>query len=342
MYAVAKSLLFQLPPETAHNFAMSSLSFAEQLGLLKFFNSAHSEGNTTYEVGGLQFPNRIGLAAGFDKNGDHIEALARLGFGFIELGTVTPRAQDGNPKPRLFRLPEHEAIINRMGFNNKGVEHLVRNISEFRDQGSLPVILGSNIGKNFDTPLEEAHRDYQKCLKAVFPVSDYITLNVSSPNTKGLRDLQKGSDFEKLLGAVKDEHSSLLAGSSSKPPLFVKIAPDLSEEAIDEIAKTLLRFEIDGVIATNTTVSRDAVTGHHFAKEAGGLSGKPLQGVSSKVVARLRSALGSEMPIIGVGGVDSPYQAQEMRKAGADLIQLYSGFIYHGPALIKNLIKACV
>ncbi len=340
MYPLAKSLLFTLPPETAHKIAMHSLTLAERIGLLSLCIARDRSKDHACDFLGLHFPNRVGLAAGFDKNGDHIEALASLGFGFIEVGTVTPRPQIGNPKPRLFRLPEHEAIINRMGFNNKGVAHLVRNISNLRAKGTLPYVLGTNIGKNFDTPNESADSDYVKCLQAVFPVSDYITLNISSPNTKGLRDLQKGDELQKLVGAVKEEHSRLLAKSSSPVPLFVKIAPDLDEAAVDAIAEVLRQFEIDGVIATNTTISRTAVEGHPHAGEAGGLSGKPLDGVSSEIVRRLRSQVPENMPIIGVGGIGSLAGARNMRDAGADLIQLYSGFVYHGPALIQELARS--
>ncbi len=288
---------------------------------------------------GLDFPNRIGLAAGLDKNGEYINALSNLGFGFIEIGTVTPRPQPGNPKPRLFRLPKAKAIINRMGFNNKGIDYLTDQVALARQKG-FDGIIGINIGKNVDTPVEEAIEDYLKCLRTAYPYADYITVNISSPNTPGLRTLQYGEELDQLLASIKFEQMKLAASHRMYKPVAVKVAPDLESEEITEIAKTLLVNNIDALIATNTTLSRDAVRGIPHAEEAGGLSGAPVRDMSTKVISEFHECLKGEIPIIGVGGISSAQDAQNKLDAGADLVQVYSGLIYEGPALIKDCLNS--
>ena len=283
----------------------------------------------------LDFPNPVGLAAGLDKNGDYIDALAALGFGFIEIGTVTPRPQPGNPKPRMFRLAEQQAIINRMGFNNQGVDHLIENVKRSRYRG----ILGINIGKNFDTPIERAADDYLACLEKVYPHASYITVNISSPNTKNLRQLQQENEFDALLTALKQTQKSLASQHGKYVPLTIKIAPDLNDAEIDMIADRLTRHRIDGVIATNTTLSRTGVEQSRYANEPGGLSGKPLQRGATHVVHRLAQQLNGRIPIVGVGGIDSASAADEKFSAGATLVQVYSGLIYRGPDLIEEILK---
>jgi dihydroorotate dehydrogenase len=275
----------------------------------------------------------VGLAAGLDKNGEHIDALAELGFGFIEVGTVTPRPQPGNPKPRLFRLPQHEAIINRMGFNNDGVDKLVENVKRARFKG----VLGINIGKNFDTPIERAVDDYLIGLAKVYPHASYVTVNISSPNTKNLRDLQQSDELEKLLAALKAEQRRLSTEHGRHVPLALKIAPDLVDEQIDAIAEKLVRLEFDAVIATNTTISRDKVAGHPLAGETGGLSGTPVRDASTAVIRRLAGTLQGKVPIIGVGGIFSATDAREKLAAGASLVQIYTGLIYRGPELVREI-----
>lgn len=284
---------------------------------------------------GLSFPNPVGLAAGLDKNGECIDGLAALGFGFIEIGTVTPRPQPGNPKPRLFRLPEAEALINRMGFNNKGVDYLVEQVKKARYRG----ILGINIGKNRDTPLDRALDDYLIGLRKVYPYASYVTVNISSPNTPGLRDLQAGENLYHLLSGLRQERENLAQRHGRRVPLAVKIAPDLESEQIKQIADALVEFEIDAVIATNTTASREGVEGLAHGEETGGLSGRPLFGKSTDVVARLSQALQGAIPVIGCGGIASTEDARRKFEAGADLIQIYTGFIYRGPALIREIVK---
>jgi dihydroorotate dehydrogenase len=284
---------------------------------------------------GLTFPNPVGLAAGLDKNGDYIDALAALGFGFIEIGTVTPRPQPGNPKPRLFRIPEASAIINRMGFNNLGVDHLVRNVQGMRYRG----ILGINIGKNFDTPIERATDDYLSCLTKVYPHASYVTVNISSPNTKNLRQLQQSDELGQLLGALKAEQTRLADLHGKYVPLALKIAPDLDTEQVIAIADLLRAHRIDAVIATNTTLSRQGVENLPHGAEAGGLSGAPVRLQSTTVVKQLSIALQGELPIIGVGGILSGLDAQEKIKAGASLVQIYSGLIYRGPELITEICR---
>lgn len=334
MYSLIRSLLFTLPTETSHNVSLNSLDAMERLGLIGLIS--HDVADDPRQVMGITFPNPVGLAAGLDKNGDHIDALAALGFGYIEIGTVTPRPQPGNPMPRLFRLPKANAIINRMGFNNKGIDYLIERVKEAKYNG----ILGINIGKNFDTPVERAVDDYLICMRKAYPHASYITVNLSSPNTPGLRDLQFGEPLNQLLSALKAEQQVLADLHSVYVPLVVKIAPDMIEEDVDTVAKALLDNGIDGVIATNTTIDKRAVSHLAHGDETGGLSGAPVREKSTRVVARLAQALAGRMPIIGVGGIDSGESALEKQNAGADLIQVYTGFIYRGPQLVAECAKA--
>lgn len=333
LYPLLRPALFSLDPELAHQVTLKLLKFSYQAGL-SALSKAHSD-NQPISIMGLDFKNPVGLAAGMDKNGDYIDALAALGFGFIEVGTVTPRAQPGNPKPRLFRLPEHKAIINRMGFNNYGVDHLIQQVKLSQFNG----ILGVNIGKNFDTPIKNATDDYLICLRKSYALASYITLNISSPNTKNLRQLQQGDEIKKLLSALKEEQLKLQQSYQKHTPLVVKIAPDLNQDEVIHIARLLLEFNIDGVIATNTTISREAVKGHKHAKETGGLSGAPVKESSTHVVAGLASELKGQIPIIATGGILSAEDAQDKLKAGASLVQIYSGLIYRGPQLIEDILR---
>ena len=330
IYPLTRKLLFRLAPETAHAFTLSSLDMLNRLKLISLVARPPVADPVT--VMGLQFANPIGLAAGLDKNGDHIDSLGALGFGFLEIGTVTPRPQPGNPQPRLFRLPEHEAIINRMGFNNRGLDALVANARARRYKG----VLGINVGKNVDTPVDQAERDYRLGIAAVYPYADYITVNVSSPNTPGLRDLQFGDSLKQLMAAVMDERDQQATVMGRKVPLAIKIAPDMDEAAIRFVARSLLEVGMDAVIATNTTISREAVALHPLAKEAGGLSGAPVRAPSTEVIRCLYAELGEQVPIIGVGGILDGASAAEKMAAGAKLIQLYSGFIYRGPELLRE------
>lgn len=334
MYNLARKALFCLDAETSHELTLDMLGAGERLGLIRPFVKPIPA--NPVEVMGLTFPNPVGMAAGLDKNGDCFNALGQLGFGFVEIGTITPRPQPGNPKPRLFRLPEHQGIINRMGFNNKGVAHLVEQVKRRRYSG----ILGINIGKNFDTPVEKAADDYQLCMQAVYEYADYITVNISSPNTPGLRDLQFGESLKSLLETVKAEQLALEKIHNRYVPVAVKIAPDMDEIAIQQVAEVLINSGLDGVIATNTTISREGVEGSKNADEAGGLSGAPVRDKSTEVIARLSEALGGKLPIIGVGGILNGADAAEKIKAGASLVQVYSGFIYRGPELIAESAKA--
>ena len=331
-YSLARPLLFKLDPEVAHDFSLAALAKIERTGLLPA--QRHPAGKSI-RIMGLDFPNVVGLAAGLDKNGDYIDALAALGFGHIEIGTVTPRQQPGNPKPRMFRLVEQAAIINRMGFNNDGVDRLIENVTRSRYRG----ILGINIGKNFDTPIERAADDYLICLRKVYVHASYVTVNISSPNTKNLRQLQQAGELDALLAALKAEQTILHKQHEKYVPLAIKIAPDLDEADIDMIAEQLLTHKIDGVIATNTTISRAGIAGSAHEKEAGGLSGKPLMQRSTEVIRRLAQQLTAKIPIIGVGGIDSLPSAQAKLDAGAALVQLYTGFIYRGPELIGEIVR---
>lgn len=325
MYSFLRQLLFLLPPETAHSVVLNGLSSAHRLGLTNFFPKK----SNPVSVMGLNFPNRVGLAAGLDKNGDHIEALAALGFGFIEIGSVTPKPQDGNPTPRLFRLVKEEALINRLGFNNKGLDYVVERLKQTAFKG----ILGVNIGKNRDTATENALDDYLLGFRGVAPYASYVTINISSPNTPALRDLQHGDLLRVLLKTLKQEQ----ALQKKYVPLVVKIAPDLSVAELENIADILLSEKIDGVIATNTTVERSGVAGSVFANEAGGLSGKPLFAQSTLVVKELRKLLQDKIPIIGCGGIMSGQDAADKFAAGAELVQVYTGLIYRGPGLIGEI-----
>jgi dihydroorotate dehydrogenase len=335
MYSLLRPLLFRLDAETAHELTLKALNLGNSLKLNSLLYPPPVSGKSL-SVMGLRFSNPVGLAAGLDKNGDYIDALAGLGFGFIEIGTVTPRPQPGNPKPRLFRLPEQQAIINRMGFNNKGVNHLLKKVEKAKYQG----ILGINIGKNADTPIENALDDYLIGLRKAYSAASYITINISSPNTKNLRQLQQADESRKLIAALKEEQLKLHQQSGKYTPIALKIAPDLTEEEIRQLARTLLEFEIDGVIATNTTITHDLISGHPLAAETGGLSGTPVKDKSTGVIKTLASELKGDIPIIGVGGIMSAHEAQEKIEAGASLVQVYSGLIYQGPALIRQIVES--
>jgi dihydroorotate dehydrogenase len=332
LFSLARKALFKLDPEVAHDLTLKSL---RTLGSAAALLGAGADAGEARVVFGLSFPNPVGLAAGLDKNGEYIDALAALGFGSLEIGTVTPRPQPGNPKPRLFRLVEDGAIINRMGFNNQGVERVLRNVGRAAFRG----ILGINIGKNFDTPIERAADDYVACLEAVYEAASYIAVNISSPNTKNLRDLQSAPQLDALLGAVMAARDRMAGGARPKP-LLVKVAPDLDQAEVESIAELVLRHRVDGLIATNTTISREAIAGHRLAAEAGGLSGMPVFARSTAILTRLHAALGGKVPIIGVGGIASGRDAKTKMDAGASLVQLYTGFIYRGPALIGEARRA--
>lgn len=333
MYNFARSLLFRLDPETSHGLALGALDTLHRVGgVQRVYGEPVSD---PVELMGLRFSNRVGLAAGLDKNADHLDALGALGFGFVEVGTVTPKAQPGNPKPRLFRLAGHDAIINRFGFNNKGVEHLVAQVKKRHYRG----VVGINIGKNLTTSVENALDDYLLCLEAVHSVADYIAVNISSPNTPGLRTLQFGEQLDALLGPIRSRSQALDSALGRKVPLLVKIAPDMSEEEVALVAGSIARNALDGVIATNTTIARDAVKSDPQSEEAGGLSGKPVFEASNRVIRLLRAQLPT-LPIIGVGGIDSGEAAAAKIAAGADLVQLYSGLIYQGPGLVKACAEA--
>ena len=334
MYNLARSLLFKLDPEVSHELSLDMLGASSRLGLTSLFK--HHQVTQPVNVMGLDFPNAVGLAAGLDKNADAFEALGALGFGFVEVGTVTPKGQSGNPKPRLFRLPEHEAIINRMGFNNKGIDHMLSRIRQHRYKG----ILGVNIGKNLTTSVEDAASDYLACLESVIPFADYITANISSPNTPGLRTLQFGESLAELIQPLVEAKNRYAQENGRAVPLAVKIAPDMSDDEIKMVADTLMQQNVDAIIATNTTLSRDAVKGHVHASEAGGLSGAPVREASTHVVRVLSEHLQGALPIIGVGGILSGSDAVEKLQAGAQLVQLYSGFIYRGPELVQEAITA--
>jgi dihydroorotate dehydrogenase len=333
LYSIARSALFKLDPEVAHDVALKSLA---RLGRAAAVLASGSRGNESRAVMGLTFPNPVGLAAGLDKNGEYIDALGALGFGFLEIGTVTPRPQPGNPRPRLFRLVEDEALINRLGFNNLGVEALVANVSRASYRG----VLGINIGKNFDTPLERAADDYLACLDAVYAHASYVTVNISSPNTKNLRDLQSPERLGELLAGIMERGEALAKRHGRRRPIAVKIAPDLDAAQIEAIAALAIEHRIDALIATNTTVARDEVAGHPLGTEAGGLSGRPLFRRSTEVLAKLARALGGRIPLIGVGGIVRGADARAKIDAGAALVQVYTGFIYRGPALIGEAREA--
>ena len=336
-YALARPFLFGLDAEAAHELTMASLARTQGTPLSLAY-AAHRV-DDPIELAGLQFPNRLGLAAGLDKNAHCIDGLAAMGFGFIEVGTVTPKAQSGNPKPRMFRLPEANALINRLGFNNDGLAAFLANVakSRVRKQSSgRPMILGLNIGKNATTPIENAVDDYLICLDGVYPHADYVTVNISSPNTKNLRALQSDEALDALLARIAERRELLATQHGKRVPIFVKIAPDLDLPQVDVIAATLMRHAMDGVVATNTTLSREAVKSMRYADETGGLSGAPVLEASNRVIGQLRAALGKGFPIIGVGGVMSGADAVSKIKAGADMVQIYTGLIYKGPALVHE------
>ncbi|ASU39353.1 dihydroorotate dehydrogenase (quinone) [Herbaspirillum sp. meg3] len=337
LYALARPLLFSLDAESAHHLTLPALRRAAALGLTGFISKPAADPRT---VMGISFPNPVGLAAGLDKDGSYIDGLAALGLGSIEIGTVTPRAQPGNPKPRMFRLPAAHAIINRMGFNNGGVDAFVANVQGSRFYQGKQGVLGLNIGKNADTPIERAAEDYLHCLEKVYPYASYVTVNISSPNTKNLRQLQGASELDALLSQLKEAQLRLADKHKRYVPVALKIAPDIDAEQIKNIADALLRHKLDGVIATNTTITRDAVKGLQHGEEAGGLSGAPVFELSNQVVRGLKAELGDALPIIGVGGILSGSNAKAKMQAGASLVQLYSGLIYRGPALVKECADA--
>lgn len=335
MYTLLRPLLFTLDAESAHHLTLESLQLAARAGLAGACAPRANAAPRT--VMGISFPNPVGLAAGLDKNGEYIDALAALGFGFLEIGTVTPRPQPGNPRPRMFRLPAARAVINRMGFNNHGVDALVANVQRARFRG----VLGINIGKNFDTPIEHAADDYLICLRKVYAHAGYVTVNISSPNTKNLRQLQQTDELGQLLAALQNERERLADQHGRRVPLALKIAPDLDPSQISAIAGLLVTHRIDAVIATNTTTARDAVMQLPHGAETGGLSGAPLTVQALSVTAQLATALGGAVPVIGVGGIMSGNDATARMQAGASLVQLYTGLVYAGPALIGDCIKTC-
>jgi len=350
-YALARPFLFGMDPEAAHDLTLAALARTQGSALQWAYCQARVD--DPLELAGLTFPNRVGLAAGLDKNARAIDGLGAMGFGFIEVGTVTPLAQGGNPRPRLFRLPQAHALINRFGFNNEGLDTFIANVKQSvlyqqrqtPSDDTAPMLLGLNIGKNAATPIERATDDYLICLDGVYPYADYVTINISSPNTKNLRRLQSDEALDALLGAISERREWLAQKHGKRTPIFLKIAPDLDADQVSVIARTLKRYGSDsngqsnnawGVIATNTTLSRDAVQGLAHADEAGGLSGAPVLAISNRVVSQLRTALGKDFPIIGVGGIMSADDAVGKIRAGADVVQIYTGLIYHGPALVRQ------
>lgn len=335
MYGLARPFLFHLDAETAHGLGLQAMEVAYRAGLNPLLSRRPAPLPT--KAFGLTFPNPVGLAAGLDKNGAHIDALMSLGFGFVEVGTVTPRPQAGNPKPRMFRLPEHEAVINRLGFNNGGVDALVRNVEKAQRKGGL---LGINIGKNKDTPNDSAENDYLICLERVYPLADYITVNISSPNTAGLRELQEEQALRRLVGTLRDAQEKLGARHGRRVPMLVKIAPDLSDNDVEAAARVLADLQVDGVIATNTTISRTGVEASPVVAEQGGLSGRPLMSQATAVLRMMRTRLPESIPMIGVGGILSGADAATKMAAGATLVQCYTGLVYRGPALVHECVEA--
>jgi dihydroorotate dehydrogenase len=334
LYALARPFLFCLDAERAHELALTSIEAAYRTGLNPLL--ALKPKALPVRAFGIDFANPVGLAAGLDKNGAYVDALAALGFGFVEVGTTTPRAQKGNPKPRMFRLPEHEAVINRLGFNNGGVDALVRNVERAKFGG----VLGINIGKNKDTPNENAVDDYLHCLERVYARASYVTVNISSPNTQGLRDLQEEETLKRFVGTLRERQEQLAAQHGARKPMLLKIAPDLSAAELDGIAAVLLEAKIDGLICTNTTIARDAVAGARHAEEIGGLSGRPLLAKATAVLRGMAQRLGGAIPLVGVGGITRGGDAVEKFTAGASLVQFYSGLVYRGPALIGDCVDA--
>ncbi len=334
MYGLARSLLFALDAERAHDLALKGIEAAYRSGLNPVL--ARKLAPLPVTVCGLAFANPVGLAAGLDKNGAHVDALAALGFGFIEVGTTTPRPQSGNPRPRMFRLPEHRAVINRLGFNNQGVDALVRNVGRARYRG----VLGINIGRNKDTPNERAVDDYLHCLERVYERASYVTVNISSPNTQGLRDLQEEETLRRFIGTLRERQEQLAARHRQRKPMLLKIAPDLAEAEMDAMAEVLLAAGLDGLICTNTTIDRSSVAAHRHGAEAGGLSGAPLLARSTAVLAGMAARLRGAVPLVGVGGILAGADAATKLAAGASLVQFYTGMIYTGPALIADCVAA--
>ncbi len=333
IYKLAQKVLFATDPEFAHELSMEGLRLGHRLGATRFLcKTSHQP----VQCMGLEFPNPVGVAAGLDKNGDYFEALGDLGFGFVEIGTITPRAQPGNPKPRVFRLTEASAMINRLGFNNKGVDYLVRRVRKHHFKG----ILGINIGTNFDTAIENAADDYLHCLEKIYPYADYITVNISSPNTENLRDLQAEDKLDNLLGKLARRRKELSNEHDHQVPMAVKIAPDLQNNAIPAIAEAISRHGMDGVIATNTTIDREGVKGIKHADETGGLSGAPLKVKSDQILAAFRAALPDKVALIGVGGITTGNDAVDKLNLGADLVQFYTGMIYRGPELVSECLQS--
>jgi dihydroorotate dehydrogenase len=332
-YDLARKVLFATDPETAHELSMESLRMGHRLGATRLLCKERSQ---PVACMGLEFPNPVGVAPGLDKNGDYFEALGSLGFGFVEIGTVTPRPQPGNPKPRVFRLTEAQAMINRLGFNNKGVDHLVRRVKNHSFKG----VLGINIGKNFDTPNENAVDDYLLCFEKVYSYADYITINISSPNTKNLRDLQGEAELDHLLGSINSKRTELADSLGRRVPVALKVAPDLEDDALPAIAQSVSHHEMDAVIATNTTISREEVKGMKHADEAGGLSGAPLKARADAVLGALRKLLPAEVALIGVGGITRGQDAIDKLDLGADLVQFYTGMVYRGPELLNECLQA--
>ena len=333
LYRVMRSLLFKMNPEKAHDLSIKQLKLTH--GTLLDLLYRQKVQHRPVQVMGLTFPNSLGLAAGLDKNAECIDAFGAMGFGHIEVGTVTPVGQPGNPSPRMFRVLEGEGIINRMGFNNDGVDNLIENVKNSNFKG----VIGINIGKNINTPVEQGKQDYLLCMDKVYAHAGYIAVNISSPNTPGLRSLQYGEALDDLLDSLKTRQQELSEKHSKYVPIALKVAPDLSDEEIESIAQSLLKYKIDGLIATNTTLDRAMVKGMSHASEAGGLSGKPVQSKSTAVIAKFAQHLNGQIPIIGVGGIDSVIAAKEKINAGASLVQIYSGFIYQGPPLVKNIVN---
>jgi dihydroorotate dehydrogenase len=339
-YGLIKPFLFQMDAERAHHLTMSGLAMTQNTPLACAYGQKMI--HDPVQLAGLQFPNRVGMAAGLDKNARCIDGLAAMGFGFVEVGTVTPLAQSGNPLPRIFRLPEAEALINRLGFNNQGLDTFIANVknSHVRRNSNNPMILGLNIGKNAATPIEKATDDYLRCLDGVYPYADYVAVNISSPNTANLRTLQNDAALDQLLSALAIRRDALAQQHQKRKPIFVKIAPDLDEVQVSTIASALQRNAMDGVIATNTTLSREAVKNLEHSQETGGLSGKPVLESSNRIIRLLRTALGAQFPIIGVGGIMRPEDALSKIQAGADVVQIYTGLIYQGPALVHKTAQA--
>ena len=339
MFNLLRPLLFRLDEEVSHDVSIAGLGCYGRLPGRIRPGSGSGTAGSSLQLLGLSFPNRVGLAAGLDKDAQAVEGLARLGFGFVEVGTVTPRPQPGNDKPRLFRLVEQGGIINRMGFNNAGVDAMVRRLDAVRRRNRLSgTLIGVNVGKNKDTANDEAVADYTRCMTAVYPFADYLTLNLSSPNTPGLRELQSGEDLDRILEGVSSRREQLASSHQRRVPVLVKVAPDLHSDAVQDIARAVREYAIDGVIATNTTLSRNGVEDSPLADQAGGLSGAPLTSMARAKVAEFRNALGDDVPLVGVGGIVDAHSGEAMFSAGADLIQIYSGFIYRGPALIRELL----